>query len=141
MTDQMQVKMSEAPPNASSGEIIDHKDLAVLWAIGILVSLLFSLVGTSWNPDRYDAIQSGAVDETEAMVENSQNQLVATALNNREIEYHPSMDKLVQLKPGYARVFVDLVRLILFPSGPITIIGLLIKRSFQHSKQKRAKDL
>lgn len=136
----MDVEMNETTPNAPSEGIIDQKDLAVLWAIGILVSLLISLVGTSWNPDRYDAIQSGAVDETEAMVENSQNHLVATALNNGEIDYHPSMDKLVQFKPAYVRAFVDFIRLVLYPCGPIVIIGLLIKKSFQHSKQNRAKN-
>lgn len=136
MQDRVQIEMGERPQKESPQDIIDHKDLAVLWAIGILVSLIISLVGTSWNPHQYDAIQSTSLDETEARVENSQNQLVANALNKREIEYHVSMEKLVKLKPIYVLLFVDLVRLILFPCGPIIIIGLIIKKSFQHSKQK-----
>jgi len=123
---------AQDPPEA----LIDHKDLAVLWAVGVLVSLLISLAGTVWDPPNYDAIQSTAVDETEARVENSQNQLVAEALNKGEIEYHFSMDKLVKLKPAYIRFSVDVIRLMLFPCGPIVIVGLLIKKSIQHSKQK-----
>ncbi len=134
---QMDIEMKDSPQEAVQETYIDHKDLAVLWAVGVLVSLLISLAGTMWNPSSYDAIQSTAVDETEARVENSQNQLVANALNNGEIEYHFSMDKLVKLKPGYVRFSVDLVRLILFPCGPIVILGLLIRKSIQHSKQKR----
>ncbi len=136
MQDQVQIKMSETPQKESSQAIIDQKDLAVLWAIGILVSLIVSLVGTSWNPYQYDAIQSTSLDETEARVENSQNNLVANALNKGEIEYHFSMDKLVKLKPIYVLFFVDFVRLVLFPCGPIIIIFLLIKKSLRHSNQK-----
>lgn len=128
--------MGEAPHREPSKEIIDQKDLAVLWAIGILVSLILSLAGTAWNPAQYDAIQSASLDATEARVENSQNQMVANALNEGQIEYDPSMDKLVKLKPAYVLFLVDLARLILFPCGPIVIIGLLIKKSVAHSKQK-----
>ncbi len=125
-------KMSQDTP---SEEFIDRKDLAVLWAVGILVSLLLSLGAFVWQPDLYEALQSTSLDETEARVENSQNQLVVDALNKQQIEYHISMKTAVKLKPVYIRLPSDLLRLLLFPTAPIVIIGLLIRKSKRFSKQ------
>jgi len=119
--------------------IIDQRDLAVLWAIGILVSLLLSFAGASWEPAMYEARQSTSLDATEARVENSQNQLVTDALNDHVIEYTDDMVTLVQLKPFYVIAFFDLVRLTLFPSGPMLIIGLLVLKSTRQYKARRAK--
>ncbi|MBN4050060.1 hypothetical protein JYT17_00400 [Nitrospira defluvii] len=119
--------------------IIDQRDLAVLWAIGILVSLLLSFAGASWEPAMYEARQSTSLDQTEARVENSQNQLVTDALNDHVIEYADDMAKLVQLKPFYVIAFFDLARLTLFPSGPMLIMGLLVLKSARQYKARRAK--
>ncbi len=119
--------------------IIDQRDLAVLWAIGILVSLLFSFAGASWEPAMYEARQSTSLDATEARVENSQNQLVSDALNDHVIEYADDMVTLVQLKPFYVIAFFDLARLTLFPSGPMLIIGLLVLKSIRQYKARRAR--
>lgn len=139
MQEQIEIKMADLkvkkePKENSERKVIDQKDLAALWAIGILVSLLLSLAGSFWNPPRYEARQSTSVDETEARVENSQNQLVANALNKGEIEYDYTMEKLVKPRPAYVDFFVTVARLILFPCGPIVIIGRLIFMSLQQSK-------
>ena len=133
-----ELEMKESAQESSSEEIIDHKDLAVLWAVGILVSLLLSLGAFVWQPSLYETLQSTSLDETEARVENSQNQLVADALNNGEIEYHISMKTAVKLKPVYIRLPADLLRLLLFPTAPIVIIGLLIRKSIRFSKQNNS---
>lgn len=127
--------MKESVQNTSSEAFIDRKDLAVLWAVGILASLLLSLAAFVWQPDLYDTLQSTSLDETEARVENSQNQMVADALNSGQIEYHISMKTAVKLKPSYIRIPADLLRLLLFPTAPIVIIGLLIRKSILFSKQ------
>ncbi|MFQ5588887.1 MAG: hypothetical protein ACE5F7_08600 [Nitrospiria bacterium] len=129
----VQSPVQEEPPQ----EVIDQKDLAVLWAIGILVSLLLSFAGASWRPAQYEARQSTSVDATEARVENSQNQMVADALNDGTIEYDPTMDKLVTLKPVYVLIFFDVVRLSLFPTSALVIIGLLIRKSVRLYKPRK----
>jgi len=127
----------EPPQENGQSAIVDQRDLAVLWAIGILVSLLLSFAGASWEPAIYEARQSTSLDQTEARVENSQNQLVADALNDGLIEYDATMDKLVVFKPVYLLIFYDLARLALFPSGPMLIIGLLILKSVRQYKARR----
>ncbi len=143
MQESVEVK-SKGNKSVSSHEVaqpamIDQRDLAVLWAIGILVSLLLSFAGASWEPAMYEARQSTSLDPTEARVENSQNQLVSDALNDHVIEYEDDMVKLVQLKPFYVIAFFDLARLTLFPSGPMLIIGLLVLKSIRQYKARRAK--
>jgi hypothetical protein len=130
--------MNSKSKDISSEELIDNKDLAVLWAVGILVSLLLSLGAFVWNPDQYEALQSTSLDETEARVENSQNQLVVDALNSTQLEYHVSMETAVKLKPAYIRLPSDVLRLMLFPTAPIAIIGLLIRKSMRFSKQNHS---
>lgn len=127
-----------SPREETQAVIVDQRDLAVLWAIGILVSLLLSFAGASWEPAMYEARQSTSLDQTEARVENSQNQLVSDALNDHVIEYDDDMVKLVQLRPLYLRVFFDLARLALFPSGPLLIIGLLLLKSVRQYKAHRS---
>lgn len=127
-----------SPREETQGAIVDQRDLAVLWAIGILVSLLLSFAGASWEPAMYEARQSTSLDKTEARVENSQNQLVSDALNDHVIEYDDDMIKLVQLKPLYLRVFFDLARLALFPSGPVLIMSLLLLKSVRQYKARRS---
>lgn len=143
MQESVEIK-SEKSALASSHEeaqagIIDQRDLAVLWAIGILVSLLLSFAGASWQPAMYEARQSTSLDATEARVENSQNQLVSDALNDHVFEYEDDMVTLVQLKPFYVIAFFDLLRLTLFPSGPMLIMGLLVLKSIRQYKARRAK--
>ncbi len=130
--------MKQGSQENTSEEIIDYKDLAVLWAVGILVSLLLSLGAFVWHPDLYETLQSTSLDETESRVENSQNQMVADALNGGQIEYHISMKTAVKLKPIYIRLPADLLRLLFFPTAPIAIIGLLIRKSIRQSKQQNA---
>jgi len=122
------------PAKSVEHKVIEQKDLAALWAIGILISLLLSLAGSFWNPPRYEARQSTSVDETEARVENSQNQLVADALNEGKIEYDYTMDKLVKPRPPFLDFLVTVARLFLFPCGPIIIIGRLLIVSLRQSK-------
>ncbi|MFQ5580978.1 MAG: hypothetical protein ACE5FZ_10230, partial [Nitrospiria bacterium] len=114
------------------------KDLAALWAIGILFSLILSLAGAYWNPAQYEARLSTSVDATEARVENSQNKLVTDALNDGKIEYDPTMDKLVKLRPAPIRFTTDLFRLLLFPTVPIIIIGLLVRKTVLFAKAKKS---
>jgi len=132
------VEMKESVEKSSSETFIDRKDLAVLWAVGILVSLLLSLGAFVWQPGLYEALQSTSLDETEARVENSQNQMVVEALNTQQIEFHVSMKNAVKLKPIYIRLPTDLLRLLLFPTAPIAIIGLLIRKSILFSKQNNS---
>ncbi len=139
MADQKESKKVEKPQESTESRIVDQKDLAALWAIGILVSLLISFAGASWNPTSYEARQSTSLDPTEARVENSQNQLVSDALNALEIEYDSTMEKLVKLQPLYLRVLKDITRLILFPSGPIVIIGLLMRKTYRYAKGLKAR--
>lgn len=142
MSDQVNIKteVSVDPSSLSSaqGQIVDQRDLAVLWAIGILVSLLLSFAGANWQPARYEARQSESVDATEARVENSQNKMVTDALNHGDIEYNDSMDALVMLKPVYVIIFYDFARLSLFPTGPLLILGLLFRRSMLQMKARKS---
>ncbi len=142
MHDQVEIKTEARLPSSSQttsqGQIVDQKDLAVLWAIGILVSLLLSFAGANWQPARYEARQSESVDATEARVENSQNQMVVDALNRGDIEYNDSMDALVTLKPVFVIIFYDFARLSLFPTGPLLIIGLLILKSVRQMKTRQS---
>lgn len=140
MQEQAGRKPIENPPpqTTSQQEIMDQRDLAVLWAIGILVSLLLSFAGVSWQPARHEARQSTSLDPTEARVENSQNQMVADALNDGSIEYDDTMDTLVTFKPLYVLLFLDIARLSLFPTVPLIIIGLLIRKSVRHYKTQRS---
>jgi len=138
MQGQVDIYMEQSPPEGIRAKITDEKDLAALWAIGILFSLILSLAGYSWNPPRYEARLSSSVDTTEARVENSQNKLVTDALNRGQIDFDPSMDKLVKLRFAPVRHSLDLVRLLLFPTGPILIIVILIRKTVLFSKAKKS---
>ncbi|HIL34864.1 MAG: hypothetical protein ABGX83_04920 [Nitrospira sp.] len=139
MQGQVGIYMEQSPSEETGSKITDEKDLAALWAIGILISLILSLAGYFWNPPRYEARQSTSVDATEARVENSQNKLVTDALNSGQIEYDPSMDKLIKLRFAPIRHTLDLVKLLLFPTVPIIIIVLLVRRSISFAKAKKSK--
>jgi hypothetical protein len=116
--------------------VVEKKDLGALWAVGVVLSLILTLAGYAWNPPRYEALVSNSVDPTEAQVENSQNKIVADALNEGRIEYHSSMAKLVRLRPSHEIFFVDLIRVLLFPAAPIVIIGMLTRKSIQQAREK-----
>lgn len=118
--------------------INDQKDLAALWAVGVLFSILLSLAGISWSPARYEARISNSVDPTEAQIENSQNRTVAEAINDGRIEYHPTMEKLVKERPFFQRVFIDLIRVLLFPTAPLLIIGLLVRKTIRKAKTPKS---
>lgn len=115
---------------------IDKKDLAAVWSVGLLLSLLMSVVGLSWNPARYEARLSNSVDQTEAQVENNQNKMVADALNVGKIQYHPTMEKLVQPISTSQTFFVDIFKVLLFPTVPVIIVGMLIRKTIQQSKKQ-----
>lgn len=116
--------------------IVEKKDLGALWAVGVVLSLILTLAGYAWNPPRYEAAVSNSVDPTEAQVENNQNRIVTDALNQGKIEYHPSMAKLVRLRAAHEIFFIDLFRVLLFPTAPIIIIGMLTRKSIQQAKER-----
>lgn len=130
--------MQDHAHSQTQENIVDKKDLAALWAVGILVALLLALAGFAWTPAHYEAIPSKSVDPMEARIENSQNKMVSDALNEGKIEYHDSMQKLVKLRPFYQLFFVDLSKVLLFPTLPILIIGLLIRKTGRQSKEPRS---
>lgn len=114
--------------------VVEKKDLGALWAVGIVLSLILTLASYAWNPPRYEALVSNSVDPTEAQVENGQNKIVADALNQGKIEYHPNMAKLVRLRASHEIFFIDLVKVLLFPTAPIVIVGMLTRKSIQQAK-------
>lgn len=116
--------------------VVEKKDLGALWAVGVVLSLILTLAGYAWNPPIYEAVVSSSVDATEAQVENGQNRIVADALNQGKVEYHPNMVKLVRLRPTHELFFIDLIKVLLFPTGPIVIVGMLTRKSIQQAKEK-----
>lgn len=116
--------------------VVEKKDLGALWAVGVVLSLILALAGYVWNPPRYEALVSNSVDPTEAQVENSQNKIVADALNEGRIEYHSNMAKLVRLRAAHEIFLIDLIRVLLFPTAPIVILGMLTRKSIQQAKEK-----
>ncbi len=132
------IQMASHPPAEPKREVADQKDLAALWAVGILFSLLLSFAGLSWSPARYEARVSNSIEPMEAQIENSQNRTVADAINDGRIEYHPTMEKLVKKQPFLQLVFIDLVRIFLFPTAPLLIISLLIRKTIRESKKTKS---
>ena len=135
--EQVSIQMSAHPQRDLNQPVADQKDLAALWAVGLLFSLLLSLVGFSWSPARYEARISNSVDPMEAQIENGQNRTVADAINEGKIEFHPTMEKLVKKRPLYQLAFIDLAHLLLYPTGPILIIGLLIRKTVRQLKKPK----
>ena len=115
--------------------VVEKQDLGALWAVGVVLSLILTLAGYAWNPARYEAVVSNSVDPTEAQVENGQNKIVADALNQGKVQYDKNMAKLVRLRPAHEIFFIDIVKVLLFPTAPILIIGMLIRKSIQQSKE------
>jgi hypothetical protein len=136
--EQAPIPIAAHPQREFSRPIADQKDLAALWAVGILFSLILSLVGFSWNPARYEAKVSNSVDPMEAQIENSQNRTVADAINEGKIEYHSAMEKLVKKRPLYELAFIDLAHLLVFPTGPILIISLLIRKTIRQIRKSKS---
>ena len=137
--EQIPIQIASASKNVNlKEEVADQKDLAALWAVGVLFSLLISFAGLSWSPARYEARVSNSLDPMEAQIENSQNRTVAEAINDGKIEYHPTMEKLVKERPFYQLVFVDLIRLLLFPTAPIVIVCLLIRKTIREAKKPKS---
>ncbi|TAJ98768.1 MAG: hypothetical protein EPO39_17420 [Candidatus Manganitrophaceae bacterium] len=125
--EQIQVPTREA--------VVEKKDLGALWAVGVVLSLILTLAGYAWNPPRYEALVSNSVDPTEAQVENGQNKIVADALNQGKVQYDKNMVKLVRLRPAPEIFFIDLFKLLLFPTAPIVIVGMLIRKSIQQARE------
>ncbi|MGB3940943.1 MAG: hypothetical protein WBK96_05570 [Candidatus Manganitrophaceae bacterium] len=115
--------------------VVEKKDLGALWAIGIVLSLLFTLIAFVWNPPLYEPLASRSLDTTEAQIENNQNKMVADALNDGRIQYHSSMEKLVRLRTGFSVFFIDFVKVLLFPTLPIVMVGLLIRKTIRQAKE------
>jgi len=136
--EQAPLQMASHPQEGIKQEVADQKDLAALWAVGVLFSLLLALAGLSWNPARYEARNSSSVDPMEAQIENSQNRTVADAINEGKIEYHPSMEKLVQKRPFFQLVVTDMSHLLLYPTAPIVIIGLLIRKTVRQTRKRKS---
>jgi hypothetical protein len=120
-------------------EIIDRKDLAALWAIAVLFSLLCILVGLAWQPVHYEIIPSRDRDPEEAMTQNSQNQVLADALNQERVKYDSeTMGKIIASRPFFEVLFFDFLRILLVPTLPILAIGSLIRKTLLESKKRRA---
>ncbi|MBI3802723.1 MAG: hypothetical protein HY282_03060 [Nitrospirae bacterium] len=133
---QLQVAREEADVPTREA-LVEKRDLGALWAVGIVLSLIVSLAGFAWNPARYEPVQSNSIDSTEAQIENNQNKMVSDALNDGRIEYHSSMAKVVRLRAGSYLFLTDLFKALLFPTLPITILGLLIRKTLQQPKASR----
>lgn len=127
-----------AEEESANQQVTDKKDLAALWAVGLLFSLLLILVGSSWNPSRYEAKLSKSVDPLEAQIENGQNRRVADAINAGKVEYHPTMEKLVQRRPLYEIALTNFLRLLISPTGPIVIVWMLIRKTVAHRKTPKS---
>jgi hypothetical protein len=120
-------------------EIIDRKDLAALWAIAVLFSLLCILVGLAWQPVHFEIIPSHDRDPEEAMSQNSQNQVLADTLNQERVTYDPeTMGKIIAPRPLSEVLFFDFLRILLVPTLPILAIGSLIRKTLLESKRRRA---
>ena len=125
--EQIQVPTREA--------VVEKRDLGALWAVGVVLSLILTLAAYAWNPPRYEPLVSKSIDPTEAQVENGQNRIVADALNQGKVEYGPNMVKVVRLRPAFELFFIDLVKIFFFPTAPIVIIGMLIRKSIQQARE------
>ena len=136
--EQAPLQMASPTREEIKQDVADQKDLAALWAVGVLFSLLLALAGLSWSPARYEARKSSSVDPMEAQIENTQNRTVADAINDGRIEYHPAMEKLVRERPFFQLVTTDLVRLLLYPTAPIVIISLLIRKTVRQAKKRKS---
>lgn len=136
--EQASLQMASPTREEIKQEVADQKDLAALWAVGVLFSLLLALAGLSWNPARYEARKSSSVDPMEAQIENSQNRTVADAINDGKIEYHPTMGKLVRERPFLQLFVTDMAHLLLYPTAPIVIVSLLIRRTVRQARKRKS---
>ncbi len=107
-----------------------RKDISGSRVIGTVLSVIFSLAGIFWQPDRYTAVPSNSVDPAEAAIENRENRLLETALNEGKVLYHERMGKIVRPRPALFLFFVDMIRLLLFPTLPIIIVGTLVRKTW-----------
>jgi hypothetical protein len=114
--------------------MIDRKDLGALWAIVVLFSLLCTLVGLSWQPIHYDIIPSRERDPVEARAQDMQNQALVDALNQERLTYDPTtMGKIIAPRPLSEVFFLDLARILLFPTLPLLAIAAILRKTLSKS--------
>jgi len=123
--------------SGSAGEgIVDQRDSAALWAIVILLSLICTLVGLAWQPIHYEIIPSGDPDPMEAMTQNQQNQELANAINHERLRFDPdTMKKIIAPRPLSEVFFLDLARILLFPTLPTLAIAIMIRKTLTAGKE------
>jgi len=101
----------------------------VLWIFGLAGALASVGVGLLMSPTRYDAARSTRTDPVEAGIEETQNRILANALNRGRIPYHPSMAPLVRPRSAAWLFLVDLVRIFLASALPVILVGGLIRKT------------
>jgi hypothetical protein len=121
--------------------IIDRKDLGALWAIVVLFSLLCTLIGLAWQPVHYEIIPSRERDPVEARAQDSQNQALVEALNQERVRYDPeTMKRIVAPRPLSEVFFLDLTRILLFPTFPLLAIAAMLRKTLRESKPSPSKE-
>lgn len=108
---------------------IDRKTLTGWWVIGVLVSMICLVIGFVWQPDRYITVPSNSLNPIEAQIENRENKLLEKALNSGRAQYTPNMARIVSPYPLYRQVFMEMVRILISPTLPVILIGLLIQKT------------
>jgi len=110
--------------------LIDQKDFAALWAMTILFSLLCTLVGLAWQPIHFEIIPSRERDRIEAIAQDQQNQELANLLNQERTQFDPAtMGKIIAPRSFSEVLFVDLARVLLFPTFPTLAFAIMIRKT------------
>ncbi len=105
-----------------------HSTRVVPWVVVIITTLLCASVSV-WEPARYQPLPSKNPDPSEAVREDMGNKLLADALNGKRLAYHTGMANSVQTRPDSQMLLVDLLRVLIFPTVPLLMIGRLIRAS------------
>ena len=116
--------------------VVDQRDFAALWAIVVLLSLICTLVGLAWQPVHYEIIPSADPDPMEAMAQNQQNQELVNAINQERLRFDPdTMKKIIAPRPLSEVFFLDLARIILFPTIPTLAIAIMLRKTLAAGKE------
>jgi len=120
-----------APNNSLPLNEGQRRDLIGQWVLGVLTSAILMIVGYLWQPARYQAIPSNSLNVMEAQIENRENKLLEQALNTGQISYNPGMARIIRPYPLYRQIFLDMIRILISPTLPMLILGLLIRRTIK----------